>query len=120
MKACFGKFGEIIDSSVPLNQSTNQNRGFGFVEFATKKEAIDAISAMNGQKFKGRPLTVELSVPKASYEKRLTSIMEHTNMDKKDVIKPKSIKIEEKKEKDRVAEEEQKQKEKDAEPKTKT
>ena len=108
LKACFNKFGQIVDTSVPLNQSSNQNRGFGFVEFATKKEAIDAITAMNGQKFKGRPLTVELSVPKASYEKRVSSLMEHTNMDKKEVIKPRSIKIEEKKEKERIAEEEQK------------
>lgn len=61
---------------------------------------------MNGQKFKGRPLTVELSVSKANYEKRITNIMEHNNMEKKDVIKPKSIKVEEKKKK----EEDEKQK----------
>ena len=65
---------------MPLNQATNQNRGFGFVEFATRKEAVDAIEAMNGQKFKGRPLTVELSVSKANYEKRVTNIMEHNSM----------------------------------------
>ena len=55
---------------------------------------------MNGQKFKGRPLTVELSVSKANYEKRITNIMEHNNMEKKDVIKPKSIKVEEKRKKE--------------------
>ena len=120
LKACFGKFGTIVDSSVPLKAATNTNRGFGFVEFATRQEAVAAIAAMNGQKFKGRPLSVELSVTKASYEKRITTLMEHTNMDKKEAIKPKSIKWEEKKEKERLREEEQKKKEKEAEPKTKT
>ena len=69
------------------------------MEFATRKEAVDAIEAMNGQKFKGRPLTVELSVSKANYEKRVSNIMEHNSMEKKDVIKPKSIKVEERKKK---------------------
>ena len=54
---------------------------------------------MNGQKFKGRPLTVELSVSKTSYEKRVSHIMEHNKVDKKDVIKPQSIKVEERQKK---------------------
>ena len=96
LKACFGKFGEIVDSSVPLKQDTKTSRGFGFVEFATKAQAVEAIKAMNGQKFKGRPIAVELSVPKGAYDKRVNALVENTNMDRKEAIKPMSIKWEEK------------------------
>ena len=36
LTSAFKKFGPIKDVSVPLNPSTNMNRGFGFVEFATR------------------------------------------------------------------------------------
>ena len=98
MKAAFGKFGEIVDVHVPVNQASNQNRGFGFVEFKSREEANTAISTMNNFKFKGRSLTVEFSVPKLSYEKRIESIVEHTNLDRKDAIKPLSVKVAQKEE----------------------
>jgi len=46
MKA-FSKFGKIDSIDVPLNNTNNQNRGFGFVEFSGKGEAQAAITAMN-------------------------------------------------------------------------
>jgi len=67
----FKQFGKIESINVPLNNSNNQNRGFGFVEFANKADAQSAIDAMNGSKFKGRNLTVEFSLPKASYETKV-------------------------------------------------
>jgi RNA recognition motif-containing protein len=60
----FSKFGTIDQVNVPLNSKNNQSRGFGFVEFKTKAEAQAAIDGMNGQTFKGRSLTCELSLPK--------------------------------------------------------
>lgn len=38
MKA-FSKFGKIDSIDVPLNNTNNQNRGFGFIEFSSKGEA---------------------------------------------------------------------------------
>ena len=67
----FKKFGKIVDCSVPLNQNNNQNRGFGFVEFLEKTDAANAVKEMHAAKFKGRPLTVEFSVPKEAYQKRI-------------------------------------------------
>ena len=67
----FKQFGPIESVNVPLNQANNQNRGFAFVEFSTKEEALVAIAAMNNSRFKGRNLTVELSLPKASYEAKV-------------------------------------------------
>ena len=49
---------------------------------------------MNGNKYKGRNLTVEFSVPKESYEKRLDNIVGHTKTERKDVVKPWSVKKE--------------------------
>ena len=39
LEKAFKQFGKIDGINVPLNNSNNQNRGFGFVEFATKSEA---------------------------------------------------------------------------------
>ena len=98
LKAAFSKFGSIREVNVPVNPSTNMNRGFAFVEFEKRDEATQAIAEMNGAKYKGRNLTVEFSVPKGSYEKRVEHIVEHTNMERDAVIRPQSIKREEKEE----------------------
>ena len=93
LQSAFKKFGAISDISVPLNPSTNQNRGFGFVEFASRQHAQNAITEMHNAKYKGRNLTVEFSVPKGTYENRINQIVEHTNMERKEAIKPMSIKV---------------------------
>ena len=88
----FKKYGTILEVSVPLDLTKNQNRGFAFVEFENREQGTKAIEAMNGAKFKGRNLTVEFSVPKADYEKRIDNIVANTNTEKKDAIQPISIK----------------------------
>jgi len=65
-------------------------------------------------------LTVEISVPKTAYEKRVDALVEHTNMDRKEAIRPMSLKWEERAVKAKKAEEVEAQRLKDAEPKTKT
>lgn len=97
LQKAFSKFGKIDSINVPLNNANNQNRGFGFIEFSSKGEAQAAITAMHNSTFKGRPLTVEFSLPKASYETKVQHVLDNTNMQKEDVIKPKSIKFDEKK-----------------------
>lgn len=73
--------------------------------------ATNAITEMNGTKYKGRNLTVEFSVDKKTYERRIETIVEHTKMERNDAIKPTSVKsqikttekeLAEKKEKERV------------------
>ena len=54
--------------------------------------ATNAIAEMDGSKYKGRNLTVEFSVDKTTYEKRIESIVEHTKMERKEAIKPTSVK----------------------------
>ena len=43
LKAAFSKFGSIKEVNVPVNPSTNMNRGFAFVEFSSRQEATEAI-----------------------------------------------------------------------------
>ena len=91
MKAVFRKFGPILEINIPVNPTSNLNRGFGFVEFEKREDAASAITALQGTKYKGRNLTVEFSVPKETYERRLDSIVEHTNMERKDAVVPMSV-----------------------------
>ena len=69
LKKLFGPFGQIIDVKVPLNPSTNQNKGFGFVEFEAKNTAAKAIKALNNSNFKGRKIFVDFSVSQDVYRK---------------------------------------------------
>ena len=92
LTAAFKKFGKIIEVNVPINPSTNTNRGFAFVEFETREMATNAITTMHDSKYKGRSLTVEFAVDKATYEKRIESIVEHTKMERTEAIKPMSVK----------------------------
>ena len=66
---------------------------------------------MNGSKYKGRDLTVEFSVPKGSYESRIQTIVEHTNMERQEAIKPMSVKNQNKEDAKAQAEAEAKVKE---------
>ena len=49
---------------------------------------------MNGQKFKGRTVALEFSLPQGKYEKKVQHIVENTNQERQDVIVPKQLKEE--------------------------
>lgn len=49
---------------------------------------------MNGSKYKGRAITVEFSTPSRKYENRVQSIIDNTNMSRKDIVVPTIIKQE--------------------------
>ena len=46
------------------DRETGRSKGFGFVEFGDDNEARNAISALSGQEFGGRALTVNEARPK--------------------------------------------------------
>ena len=70
------------------------NRGFAFVEFAEKEIAQKAIDELHNQKWKGRTLALEFSVPKGTYEGKVTNLMENTKMERKDAVLPKNLRDE--------------------------
>jgi hypothetical protein len=48
-----------------------------------------AIDAMNLKQWKGRTLALEFSVPKGSYEAKVNSLVQHTNLKREEAILPK-------------------------------
>lgn len=95
VKNAFAGIGKhcIIESiTIPLNSKNNQNRGFAFVEFATRQQAQEGIDLVHGKKFKGRSLTVEFSLSKQSYEKKIQNLLDNTNMDMQAILKAKLVK----------------------------
>jgi RNA recognition motif-containing protein len=58
LRVAFGQFGTIQDAAVIFDRATGRSRGFGFVTFATRDEAIAAMGAMNGRELDGRILKV--------------------------------------------------------------
>lgn len=54
----FADYGTVMSAQVITDRSTNQSKGFGFVEMSTQDESKNAIKALNGKEMDGRPLTV--------------------------------------------------------------
>ena len=85
----FEKYGKLVSVSIPINNTNNLNKGFAFLEYGTKAEALKAVEELNGQKFKGRTIALAVSVPKGRYETRVQHIVENTKQAREDVIVPK-------------------------------
>jgi RNA recognition motif-containing protein len=63
LETLFSQSGTVESVRVMRDMATGRARGFGFVEMATDEEAQAAISAVNGQEFGGRALTVNEARP---------------------------------------------------------
>ena len=114
LRKCFDKFGKITEVNVPLKDNSKLNRGFAFVEFDTKEQALAAITGMHSQKWKGRTVAVEMSQAKGLYSSKIDSIVEHTNMSRQAAVLPKVLRME-KKEQQEKKEEQQAAREKEKE-----
>ena len=63
----FEKYGEIDDACIVTEKGTGKSRGFGYVTFAHKHDAEEAIKAIDGLRINGKTLCVEFADdPKAS------------------------------------------------------
>jgi RNA recognition motif-containing protein len=60
----FEAHGSVESAQIIVDRDTGRSKGFGFVEMKTEQEAQTAITALNGQEFGGRPLTVNEARPK--------------------------------------------------------
>lgn len=68
IRKLFEPYGEIVEVNMPINNVNNKNKGFAFVQYKTRKEAVNAISKLNGTTYKGRTIAVDISVPKVVYK----------------------------------------------------
>jgi len=59
----FAGYGTPDSVRLITDRETGRAKGFGFVEFSNDEEARNAMSALNGQDFGGRALTVNEARP---------------------------------------------------------
>jgi len=64
LRNAFEAFGHITFCRLMENRETGQSRGFGFVSYATKEEADEAIAKMDGQDLDGRAIRVNFARPR--------------------------------------------------------
>ena len=58
LRATFEQYGELDEVKIISDRNTGRSRGFGFVTFADRDSADQAISALDGQQLDGRSITV--------------------------------------------------------------
>ncbi len=60
----FQQFGDVRDVRIIQDPHTGRSRGYGFVEFQQLDRVQEAVAALNGREFQGRPLMVSIARPK--------------------------------------------------------
>jgi hypothetical protein len=64
LERVFQDHGTVESAQVIVDRDTGRSKGFGFIEMRNDQEAEEAIQALNGQDFNGRPLTVNEARPR--------------------------------------------------------
>ena len=64
LQEMFAQHGTVESAEIISDRETGRSKGFGFVQMGSDEEAATAISAMNGQEYGGRPLTVNEAKPR--------------------------------------------------------
>lgn len=74
LKSEFEQLGTVKSARVQLDRQNGRSRGFGYVEFESHDIALKAMEQFAGKEIDGRPIRVDLSVPRApNPEKRAKS-----------------------------------------------
>eukprot|EP00638_Chattonella_subsalsa_P005762 CAMPEP_0117749050 /NCGR_PEP_ID=MMETSP0947-20121206/9511_1 /TAXON_ID=44440 /ORGANISM="Chattonella subsalsa, Strain CCMP2191" /LENGTH=217 /DNA_ID=CAMNT_0005566891 /DNA_START=143 /DNA_END=797 /DNA_ORIENTATION=- len=61
LRRLFDRYGDIGDVYIPRDIRTNESRGFGFVRFFDRRDAEDAMDAMDREVVDGRELRVQFA-----------------------------------------------------------
>ncbi|XP_046394533.1 serine/arginine-rich splicing factor 2 [Ischnura elegans] len=61
LRRVFEKFGDVGDIYIPRDRFSRESRGFAFVRFYDKRDAEDALDAMDGRILDGRELRVQMA-----------------------------------------------------------
>ena len=62
LESIFKQYGDVKDTKIIYDKITWESRGFGFVEFENKEDAIKAMEGLNGKELIGKKLSVEEAV----------------------------------------------------------
>jgi RNA-binding proteins (RRM domain) len=60
----FEKYGTVTDAFVPTERGTNRPRGFGFVTFSNREDAVAAMEKLDGTELDGRMIRISESKPR--------------------------------------------------------
>merc|ERR1719187_899237 len=61
LKRAFEKYGDVGDVYIPRDPYTRESRGFAFVRFYDKRDAEDAMDALDGRMYDGRDLRIQMA-----------------------------------------------------------
>lgn len=61
LKKIFGRYGRIVDITLPLDYYTRDSKGYGFVEYEESRDAEEALHALDRYRLFGRELEVEFA-----------------------------------------------------------
>lgn len=64
LESIFRQFGDIVSTKIVYDRITWESKGFGFVEYEKKDDALKAIEALNGRELVGKKLIVTEAVDK--------------------------------------------------------
>ncbi|XP_023332010.1 serine/arginine-rich splicing factor 2-like [Eurytemora carolleeae] len=60
LRPLFEKYGDVGDVFLPTERETGRSRGFAFVRYYEKRDAEDAIDALDGRTYDGRDLRISI------------------------------------------------------------
>ena len=63
LREMFTQIGQVESARIITDRETGRNKGFGFVEMSTEKDASDAITKFNGTDIGGRSIMVSEARP---------------------------------------------------------
>ena len=58
LRESFEGYGEVEDVRIITDRDSGRSRGFGFVSFVNREDAVSAMEALNGTELDGRSITV--------------------------------------------------------------
>ena len=64
LESIFKQYGDVKETKIIYDKITWESRGFGFVEFSKKEDALKAIEGLNGKELVGMKLSIEEAVEK--------------------------------------------------------
>lgn len=64
LEGVFAVYGEILSTKIVYDRADWSSKGFGFIEFEKKADALKAIESMNNKELRGKPLIVTEAVEK--------------------------------------------------------